>query len=450
MSDISQTILYIAIGNILLIALLGRVLRLVFSLITFWWLLWLFIATLDLTDFYVPEDNTCYLFITMILSTVIGGLAFVLIGPKKIYNHKLLHTKPKSLNLRKIYCANLLAFFIILFFFLKAILLFINNPLLLSSGYRSLVFYEDILFSNSYIGLLYNLLISPIPYALLFIGAAIYAIEGKFYLLAASSLLIIMESIMYGGRFGFYSILIVVLLALLFKSLINRFNFGIYQLFKIAIKKFKIIVSILIVASLMLYMSFARSPAGTTIGDIFDQFVLEYHTLGFVIFDRELNNSPSFLEDKTYGRSSLGTFDVMLTLVLRRIDDSFESPARLNGLHLSTPRVVGQKDGKPLTGIAFGTILFPIYRDGGVIYTFLFPLLYGFSVAKFSYLTRILPNTYSLAILLALLYLAFFGIFTPLISSNYWLFLVFINIMYSHKNKYRLQEKWPKLEGLKI
>jgi oligosaccharide repeat unit polymerase len=421
------------------IILLGKRVRLVLVTVSSWWFLWLFLSTFSLTGLFIPEDTTYYLFITMILSITLGALAYMLIYINRRNRYpNYLATKdlipPKSSWLKNIYLGNYcLVLPANLFIFIRALSIFITNPLIISQEYRGDVFVTNILFPNPQIQLLYNIIVSPWAFTSLFIGSAIYAVRKKSGLLMLASAELLMNAIAMAGRFNIYIIFVTVLMSMaIYYYYTNNFQY-IFNLFIKIIKAHnKLIMTSILLFIILINISFARSGSEEkNIQDtILDQAIIGYHTVGFSLFDGELNSSQSLLnQDRTFGLASSGIFERILVLLLRRFDKDIDSIPGQVGSSLHEFRIVGYKNSQPMIYNAFGTVLYTIYMDGGLIFTLLLPSIYGFYLAKFSMLTSKNMTIYNLSFLLALIYLGIFGIFQPLLVGNYWLYLIYIRTL---------------------
>jgi oligosaccharide repeat unit polymerase len=440
MSLISWIVLISGIINLWVIILLGKRVRLVLVTVSSWWFLWLFLSTFSLTGLFIPEDTTYYLFITMILSITLGALAYMLINninrrnksPNYLVTKALI--RPKSSWLKNIYLANYcLVLPANLFIFIKALSIFISNPLIISQGYRRDVFFENILFPNPQIQLLYGIIVSPLAFTSLFIGSAIYALRKKSGLLILASAELLMNAIAMAGRFNIYIAVVTFLMAMaIYYYYTNKFQYLFISIIKIIKAHKKLIIGIILLFIIIINISFARSGSEEkNLEDIINQSIIEYHTLGFSIFDGELNSSQSLLnQDRTFGLASSGIFEKILVLLLRRFDKNIDGISGQVGINLNEFRLVGYKNnGEAMMYNAFGTVLYSIYMDGGLIFTLLLPSIYGFYLAKFSMLTSKNMTIYNLSFLLALIYLGIFGIFQPLLTGQYWLYLIYIKTL---------------------
>ena len=433
MSVISWSVLLSAIFNLVLTILLGKRFGLFIFVVSSWWFLWLFISTFSLSGLDIPENNTYYLFITMLSSITFGGFVYLLTkSAKKVNNNpnkKLsLSSKTQSSKyswLSKIYLANyLLAFPVTGFFFLKAIRVFISDPLALSSGYRTEVFQGDILFGSQQIQLIYDLIISPIALTSVFLGVSLYILTGELKLFLISSLILSMDAIMMAGRFKIYLIIVLLVTSFFYKK-----HLSILSVFRTKVDDKKIIWLLGFATILMISISILRSSSDFDPLALMERYVIDYHTGGFSLFDQDLNDQRSLLnQDNAYGISSLGSLERLVVLFLRRFDTSIDSSSTEIGLALSEFRIVGSRNGGKIILNAYGTVLYSIYRDGGLIATLILPSIYGFFLAKFSFITSKHPSIYNISIILILGYLGIFGIFTPLLTSNYWLCLMYINM----------------------
>lgn len=332
-------------------------------------------------------------------------------------------------TVRILYLANyLLVLPINSFLAIKALSIFGSGSISVAV-YRSVVFSEDILFPNPQIKLLYDILISPVSFVSFFIGVAIYALIGESHLMILSSLILSLVSLAFGGRFNFY--MIVFTLGFVFFLKRKSLTASVFSVLK-KVKKYKIPATVLLMSvmvAMMIIFSILRSPKLNVI-DLADKFVYEYHTLGFTLFDQELNRQQSLLNQHTTNRmSSLGTIERSAVLLFRRFDRNIDSSSVEIGRSLSKFRVVGYVNGKPILSNAFGTVLYSLYMDGGLILVLIVTFTYGFYLQKFSWLVRINSSIYNLSVLLTLIYIGIFGIFMPLLAGSYWLYLIYVRVL---------------------
>lgn len=162
--------------------------------------------------------------------------------------------------------------------------------------------------------------------------------------------------------------------------------------------------------------------------DFFYSQVVNYHTVGFVILDNELNNNTSPINiSNTYGLASLGVLERIVVLIIRRFDKSIDSVSGQNGEYLAEFRALGYNaNDDQLNYNAFGTIFYTFYQDGGFIFVFFGMLIYGFFLSKAYYKVRCGNDSY-IPFLYLLFQMGFNSVFfSPLESSIFWIVVILL------------------------
>ena len=255
-------------------------------------------------------------------------------------------------------------------------MIFVQSPDILSMGYRSSVFSDNLLFPPIPLLTVFRLLfIEPLQFVSLFLGCAIYFIYRHQKLMVLACINMIMQGIMMAGRFEFYIIVLVILTGIIYDN-----YFSLLSIFKsFEIYKFGIFIGVLVV--LTIWISLQRGGTDTGLGEIANRYLIRYHTLGFTIFDLHLNDASSLLNQyDTFGRgkprSCRKSYSIFLekdsTLVWYRIPHQV-------AIYLDERNLVGYDYlGKPIYANAFGTILYSIYLDGKVPLIIFASAVYGF------------------------------------------------------------------------
>ncbi len=401
-------------------------------LIIIWWHFWLFISTLSVTGLYIPKDDTYWLFILLLFTVSLGGVSYNLIKNSDIKNSYWRTNK-------QIYKLDLLNSFllklnyillpIVLFFFIKAIIIMLTVDSLALYRDYALGIVEDtqtIIYINGVIKLFYKILISPVIMTSFFIALAINIFLDKSKLLVLTVCMLFLEAITVMGRFAFYQVAVMLVILYIYKnksSLISIFNFNL-------IIRLGIIFFIVIAID-----SIRSSSSDLDVKKIINNSFINYHTVGFVIYDQEYNDPKSLLNIRTtYGEASLGAIADLTTLVLRRLDKNIESIPNVVGTYLHEARIVGYSDeGHPQIYNAFATALYSLFLDGGILLVGVAGMLYGFLLTKFSIKSIIYQEPYSLVVLLLLIYIGVFGLFQPILTSAIWLYFILSFILFKIK-----------------
>ncbi|TGK78433.1 oligosaccharide repeat unit polymerase [Leptospira noumeaensis] len=261
-----------------------------------------------------------------------------------------------------------------------------------------------VFFNSNTVALLHSLVIGPFQYILLFSGLAFYILRKRYGLLLIGVVLVILDSLIMFGRFGYHYLLISVLLGLVFITYFNGFS-------KLRSNLLKASLPIFLLLFLTLWITFYRGSKSVL--DIFDLFVVTYHTESFSIFDVELKNPSSILYQYSYGLSMLGGIERYWVLVLNKLGIGYLSQTDIVGGYLHQDFDIGvDRFGKPIQLNAYGSIFFTMYRDGGVFGVIFFAAIFGF---LFSYFSVSLKNRdpYRFSLLIGLMFILIYGIFQP-------------------------------------
>ncbi|MBM9501981.1 oligosaccharide repeat unit polymerase [Leptospira sp. 201903071] len=428
--------LVIIISGILNVALSYYILKKTCWILVFihsYWFFWMFISSLSLTGIFIPSNFTYYIFIMLLSSLTIGA------GLYKVY---FLYRKRKGIILDE----ESFSFFGITelqkeFYFFLFILIFvfpIVSFFLLKSAYMNLspgsmqpshfrahafgVYGDSILFGKNKYLYYYSLAINPLILATLFLGIGFYLRMRKKKVLIMGSALVAMDTLMMLGRFGFYYILIFLSLIVFIKFLKDR------KSLLESFSAFRIVVLSLMFILIFFIGNLRSSGKEDGIKEFVNVFVIDYHTESFAMFDHELKNKESFLHERTYGRSSLGGLErgFSFLLGLFRVPFHFQVQSDLIGGYLHKNRLLGYTpDGRPKEYNAFGSVLFSLYKDGGIPFTLAIGVLFGFIVSKFSE-SLFVWNPFRLSILASLLFIGVFGLFQPVLGGPILLTILFI------------------------
>jgi oligosaccharide repeat unit polymerase len=266
---------------------------------------------------------------------------------------------------------------VVVFFAIRAILIMQAHPMI---AYKYYAFAKDQfgeLFMNRYLLSLYFVFIGPVILLLTIVGTVLFVQAGYWRLFVFSLILNFLDGFLVMGRTGLYTQIIVLLLALLFVPrkklhLLNR-----RRMISIGVLVVSLFVIILVIGS-------ARGEKRAMgFKNHLMVYGFEYHTLGFVLFDTELKDPNSHLnQGLTYGRLTFGGIESLITLVIRQFDREYTSPAYENLKWMFEARVVGQG---PVNGkvqdigvSSFYTSFYSLYRDGREVWTAFVGFVLGF------------------------------------------------------------------------
>jgi oligosaccharide repeat unit polymerase len=432
----SFIILIIAIINILLILVFIKKNYFGILTVTSWWFFWLFISTFSNSKYFLPQEGTYWLFISMISSITLGGLVYKLTkkGYQKPFRHELnpydfVKTNKRFFILNAVFVIPFLVIFLYKFYDLILV-----QKIIFDGEYRNFIARDYKIIEDERIALLYGLFISPMPYVSLFASGAVISIHRNYKLFFVSSLIILINSTIFSGRFGIYSCIIILCLSFFYGR-----NFELKNLFANFSKQFKklrrnftlLAIIVLCLLSTIFFITYARFSSGgiSFYEAVIQRSIVNYHTVGFTIFDQELNATNSILEDKTYGLSSVGNLERIYYLIASRFNKNVDSISVQNLSSLDEFRLVGRRQ----MSNAFGTNLFLLYRDGGLLFTSIFSAVYGF------YLSKLEHSDYKLSIrnssiLLVFIHEGIMGIFVP--TYNFMLFIIMVSLLTPSSRKW--------------
>jgi oligosaccharide repeat unit polymerase len=374
-----------------------------------WWMFWLFISSLSITGLYVLNYYTYFIFVSFLIFTVLGS----------VFEKYILYTGSDryfSSVLRERYNFLYKFLWLILLFTLIyiSISLFLFKDYFNPVTYRSIVFSESSpLYSNKYIDLFFSMILRPLYFACLFIGAACIIIyrDKKLFILGLGFLIII--SIAEFGRFALYIIIIMLIYLRIMGVKFNRLYLYIFSILLLVF---------------IIYISSLRSVPGEDLMElILREYILNYHTLSFSIFNLDLMDASSRLHDVTLGFSSIfSIFDpVVILLRISGLDIVPESGVMAKSL--DEIRVIGMSSsGVPITANAFGSNLYGLYRDGGLIFVLVFGFAYGYFIQKLNSKTK--SSVSNSAGMAAMFYFGIFGIFMPLIQFPWLIGFFYIKL----------------------
>nr|ABI33209.1 O-antigen polymerase [Leptospira interrogans serovar Wolffi] len=341
-------------------------------LIQAYWFFWMFLSALPLTGLFIPSDYTYSLYI-ILLSSVTAGAGVAKFWDIKTQNK--IRLMPRSLfglltkGKEKYYFYFILTFIfpIVLFFLSKSIYINLKSDTMHSSIFRDYaygVYGESILFGKNKYLYYYSLVVTPIIFASLFLGAAFYLRLKKMRILILGAILTIMETLMFLGRFGFYYVLIVLILVLMIKVFRNR------KSFLNSISLIYIFIATCILLGEFFMSALRNSNRQFDFREFLNIYIIDYHTESFSIFDSELKDEKSLLHERTYGRASLGTLESSFSVALAffRIPLRIQVQSDLIGGYLNKNRIIGYSKEEDLKNIMPSALYFSLFiRMGGFL-----------------------------------------------------------------------------------
>lgn len=432
MSYLSIYVLIIWICNLIIVNyILKKYSKLL--LFTLSWLFgWLFISTFSFTGIRIPDEQTYNYFLLVFSSISLGSILCRFMKKNttvKLYDNKeTIDYKVESI-LDFLYKLN---YFVVipslLYFLVKSIILILQVESL--SIFRAIVMgkidSENFVFSNLFLLLYYMWFLTPIVMISSFIAFSAYILRNDSKLLIISFICLLISSLITMGRGEIYIFLLLFIFAILYKN-----DFKIIKFIKS-----KFIIYIFSIFILIILISFGRMSQDTGLEYILNTFLIDYHTCGFAIFNDELLNKASFLNtNTTYGMASTGTISYIIGLFYHLFDSNFYPIPEQIGRILNEYKDVGVNDfNQPLLYNAFGTIMYSVYLDGGLFLSVVSVCFFGYSLTKFSLISRMeiksFKSFYTLSLVFILIYMLFTSLFIPILSGNVILYFIYIFILF--------------------
>ncbi|MBC7427462.1 MAG: oligosaccharide repeat unit polymerase [Bacteriovorax sp.] len=327
-----------------------------------WWIGWAIISKCSFTGLDIPTDKTFFIVFLFALSLAIGGLLTKLLPVQENFEPKSNQQMEKRFN----FLFN--AFSVVLFVILGTLAIKCSLLLFSHSGadYKRLAFstedYTGFLFNSKKLENLYFFISSPLLYYVGIYGLVDFWKNTNFKKLAIAFALNGLDGYIRLARVNVYMLIIMFLLVLLMS---NSYTFTILKK-----KKKQLAIFLLSFLSILVIGSFRGYKAN----EQFNRFIIDYHTIGFSLFDYELKNPNSPLnQTTTYGRLSIGGLETFFTIFIRQFDKSYYSPALSNSIRMSKDQIHIGHDSYN----SFYTLLYTFYSDGGFFGVILAGVLIG-------------------------------------------------------------------------
>ena len=363
-----------------------------------WWLFWLLIAVVTVGGL---SWEVIMLVLMSLLGFYLGTFRFGILTT----NVDFRSDNSDSVNVIVIY---LLACIILFqFYLLKQSFVSIST---LGDVFRS-AYYEGETLGGSYVFVLYEAFIIPVGIYLISYWACKGGRGGAlvFFILVFFSI----DAAIKIGRFPLY-------FAMFFLAYIHLT--GVY------VFKIKYIIAFIVgVLSISFYLLILRASfVGEFNVDLiqlmFEKAFINYHIVGFYILDA-FTQMKGMEHYSAFPYYTLGFFQYMASLFLRRVGVDIEYPQQHLNVVLSNPVDIGVMG----YSNAFGTNLLPLYLDGGFILCFIVFFIMGWLLR-----TRICSIGKGFSpINLIVAFTMFFGIFQPVIMSGIFLLPLTIHCLVS-------------------
>lgn len=368
--------------------------------ILIWFLFWYFIDSLNLTGFN-PLSAKGKNVIDSFFFSFIAGTVFVYPFRRKWSQFRFGKKISRTEYLKNYQILSKFFLFLLtpIYIFFTSRAIYLMNTRFSLSQYRSDVFglisgSSTLFFNISSFSLLYFYFILPVLFFGVFVGFGYLLRFKKFGLLLVSLVLMALDSVMMAGRFGFHYIFFSGILLFVFKANVNYF--------KVSLRLMTVICAFILVATYSVYfISETRSINGqSNIKNLFENFVIDYHTESFHILDYELNQPDSIIHDFTLGFSTFSGIERYLLLLPNFIKLTSKIPeVDIIGGFLHPARNLGiDHFGNIKWYNAYASSLFVLYRDGAIFGVVLGSFLLGFFVQGLAY--RLPMSVFSSTLLL--------------------------------------------------
>lgn len=360
------------------------------SVVVIWWIFWLIIANFSLTGLDTPSFEAQLYPILFLATFIIGYLLF----PSKYFNnslndlsrYKLYGYREDEYYLKSMALMGYVLIPIVLFVLSKSIFNILTEGI---DGYRLRIFQsaEDggTIFSSDSFQLLYLLIIKPIisVYTVLAIWAYVRYEKNKYLILGF--LVGGLDSVSNFGRFFFYEYVfyLFLLVFIIEKKLLCNLKSDNIKTKKLKLFSFPIIASVF----LIIFAFILRMENEDMLINFIKTELIDYHTIGFLFFDKELSNPYSLSNSNIYlGQSSFSAFCRYFELISHQIIPGHTYPElyelineRQNFVSLSYSGVNENSYN------AFYTILTTLYMDGRIVGIIIGGLILGI-LLKYNYL----------------------------------------------------------------
>lgn len=389
------------------------------TIVILWWGIWGFLSIFGLSRLPVPTLKTYIILLLFIFSFWIGSLLVEKFNLPFVKS-KIDESYERILTLLFHWSAGIMTILLSIVT-ARSLYFFSFTP---GWAYKRLAFTNSdhigFLFKYKILENLYFFVSSPLLFYLLLFGLSDFWKNKKIKYLIIAIILNSLDAFVRLARINSY-LIIVLFIIVCFLSHLKVIEF---------LKKAKSLVFILLATFVSMI------GVGVSRGYSFKQlqaFFIEYHTLGFALFDYELKNPLSSLNQQTtFGRLTLGGLETYFTILIRQFDKNYMSPALYNSINFS----VNYTEIGKATYNSYYTLLYTFYSDGGFFGVFIGGFLLGFTLKLFyeKWLhTNQIINLFYVLILLIILILSIF--MSQLEIMRTWSLLILLSAIYFYYSK---------------
>lgn len=322
----------------------GLILLIAFSA---WWLVWLFLSKYYQKTFIPPSDFIFFVFLVVVAFFFIGGLFSCILfsGHRKYSSEHEFRVFP---------------LYAILFISFSVLILEYYLTGSIWRGYKEQFYFVRGAGVGSVEFTFLSVLIKFILFPVVFFVFLKFLLEGFLNLhLLASVIFIMMYVYLYQVNYP-----VIYMIWSFFLSFIFYREKG----------KFILLVSL---CSLLVFFAFTRYGGADFIG-VLEYYFLNYHVVGFTLFDYYISDNFSPVHDHSYGLAVLGPMSQSLGITFNKlgVSDFLYNHIGMISEYTQEPVDVGLNVSKYTN--AFNTILFTFYKDFGWLGVLLYPFFLGF------------------------------------------------------------------------
>lgn len=322
----------------------GLILLIAFSA---WWLLWLFLSKYYQKTFTPPSDFIFFVFLVVVALFFIGGLfsCFWFSGRREYSSGHEFRVFPLNP---------------ILFVSFSVLILEYYLTGSIWRGYKDQFYFVRGAGVGSVEFTFLSVLIKFIVFPVIFFVFLKFLSEGVLNLkLLASVIFIMMYVYLYQVN---YPVIYMI------------WSFFISFIFYRGRSKFILLVTL---CSLLLFFAFTRYGGADFFG-VLEYYFLNYHVVGFTLFDHYISDNSSPVHDHSYGLAVLGPLSQSLGIAFNKlgVSDYLHNHIGMISEYTQEPVDVGLIVSKYTN--AFNTILFTFYKDFGWFGVLLYPFFLGF------------------------------------------------------------------------
>jgi oligosaccharide repeat unit polymerase len=288
------------------------------TIVSGWWIIWLLVSYASFTSLKIPGNQTAILVIVLI-SAIFIGIVMPSINKRVVYDEDQCYQSRLFYRKVQIFALLLIGPFII-FGFLKAINIFITQGV---AGYRVNFFTSgNLVYTNDISRLYHMIIVSPLITFTTITSFYEAVYHQKWKLLFVTFLLGIMNSVLMLGRFYIYEIIVILLFSVfILPNTKEKKRKNKHLAYKICV----------VFVLLILVLTFVRDGSMIKISELIKREIIDYHTIGFLFIDRELNNPTSFTNEfLLLGQKSFGFILRFFHIVMHQLLPGHEYPSIFN------------------------------------------------------------------------------------------------------------------------